>query len=292
MNCVKNKISEIAKKLQRNRIILFFVSLFKKIMPQFIYQYISGPLFILFVIIFIFSIIMSFLMILVLFFLHKDDSNKNMNVDFNNHIKSDLVEIKTNLEVAIENSDSKEFIVEQLTSDDIISGLYGDYFRISFKTLKDNQYENFYFKSGMYHERTFEDNLIESVNKFKQKVMKNSEYKNTKIFIKGMSDNLSPNFVSPFKDTFDCQKEDIKNIAYYPKNDSMGDTYSSIMKTYSISSTYNNVDLHFLRARFMQCKLKSLFPNTPIEVIEGDTATTIDPKKRSAMMILYIPKQN
>lgn len=302
----KDSLSKIIKKLQHNRLVLFLVGLPKKMLPYFIYKCLSGLLstWIIGVIFYTFILSLCFLaVVLALFlFINRDGTGSNLTAGLSHQIKNDLVEIKTNLNISIEQPDSKEFVVEQIPTSEMVHGLYGDYFRISFKTLKDSQYENFYFKSGMYYEQTFEDSLLESVNTFKKEVMQSSEYKGTRIFVKGMSDNLDPDFVKSIKYSFGCPKEDqekdpkeyIKSILYHPKKDnnanSDGEIYLPITRTYSINSTYNNIDLHFLRARFMQCKLQSLFPNTPIEIIEGDVAPEIDPSKRRVTMILYVPQ--
>jgi len=182
------------------------------------------------------------------------------------------------------------YIIYRKPTNELIQGEVGNYFYVDI--LDPDTQEKILFRPGQYTLGEVDDDKFgQSLGKFQKDILAPARDKELKpqILIRGMADKLAPNFSNPFVPIpiEDCTNPESAKITYHPsKNESL---YSKQPITKEVGGSYGNRDLPDLRALFLMCRYKELYPE-PVKIIEGVVDDRISSESRNGTFILYLPE--
>jgi len=189
-------------------------------------------------------------------------------------------------------STTKNYKVSLVPHTQIVEENEGDYFYISLTNPITNS--PFFFKEGKYTLEELDPDFLDALTIFQKTVLDKIKILDAKIYIQGKADSLSPSFRSDFR-SFSCNNEPSSEISYHKKAEFGEYKYTKDLYTKIIGTTYGNDDLPELRAKFLQCKYKTISRDssaeeTPAEIIQGGVDRSINEISRNGTFLLYIPK--
>lgn len=172
---------------------------------------------------------------------------------------------------------------------ELVDGKHGAYFFVDIKT--DPKKQTVLFDPGEYTVDALEPQLNASLNAFFTEIIEHLDIPGRQIYIRGSADAAGNSTFSTEYKTFDCNVENPSNIDYHQKIDEQYQKYQTKISNKLIGTIINNNDLPFLRARFIQCKIRSMPHAIPTDIIEGTVSRTVNEAQRKGTFILYIPKK-
>lgn len=182
---------------------------------------------------------------------------------------------------------TKDYSVTPIASNELVQGKKGKYFIVNLLDAETTQ--PIYFPNGKYVLNELESRFAYSLNKFNAAVLKKVEILGARVFVQGKADSLAAQFKSSFTD-FECNGESSNMISFHPSVGGSKYKFSERFRSRNVGPMFGNDDLPFLRARFLQCRLQTIYQASSIEVIEGEVDPLENKQSRSGTFILYVPQ--
>lgn len=173
---------------------------------------------------------------------------------------------------------------------ELIDNNVGLYYFVDFLISENNiKKKIFYFDKGEYTVDRFQlEKLNFSIREFKKFIAKNSDnqVKDYKIFIKGKADKLT--FSDPKKMKYPYIYD---RVQYIGQSKNSGYNLNTIKSHYFTNYSYRNIDLPFLRAKFIekQLQLNAIELLSPTSILKGEITREVSEFDRNVEVILYLP---
>lgn len=197
-------------------------------------------------------------------------------------------------------------------NEQMVNGKNGKYFYVD---LNSAQRKTIRFAPGEYTLNK-QDNLLfqNALQKFQFDVMEWAQEGDAEIYIRGQADSQSDaTFKNAFQEQTCLGTEHFSDISYHPAISAKTSWYAldrtkkklafgfgmtlieplqGLLEQLGVPRIYRNADLPELRARYLQCQYRQMFPNTSISILEGRVNPAIGPEFREATLLLYIPEKS
>lgn len=208
---------------------------------------------------------------------HSSDKNAELRVQFGKL----LVELKAG------NRRTDNYSVTPIPSREVVQGRRGDYFTVTIYDAR--QKSPFFFKAGEYTLRERDGDFGTSLIAFQRELVSKFLISKPQVFIEGKADIAgAAKFRKPLL-PFECEGQSSIRIQFHRRLAGHTDKFESTLSEQILPKQISNSDLPLVRARYLQCKYRALYPETPTNLLEGDVDSDVNELSRKGTLILYVP---